>query len=426
MANLIISADKCTGCGLCVKSCGSGALSLVGDAPRDVSSRAAKNASGAAPNRPRSRKTAAVTGDCTLCGVCVDNCPFRAISIKRVSETTPTASSEGDPGNVLVFAEQNEGELLPAAIELTGAGRTIADAKGSRLIGILCGGPGISEKAQLLIGAGADDVYLCEDPRLSHRTEEEYTAAIHQVILQTRPEIALFSATAFGCSVAPWLAARLKTGLTADCTELVFDPETGLLNQTRPAFGGNLMATIICPAARPQMATVRPGVMRAPNLDLGRTGSVVRFTIPPRETVPRIALLESVKKETSGGLENARIIVSAGRGIGKQKNLELVQELADLLGASFGVSRPLIDAGWCAYEHQIGQTGRSVTPKLLIAFGISGAVQHLAGIGGAEKVLAVNSDPDAPIFPVADYGVVGDAVEVIKAMIEELRKAEEP
>lgn len=420
MPKLVISPEKCTGCGLCVKTCGSGALTLVGDTPRSLGDSPSSDARYDASDRARADRRAAVTGDCTLCGICVDSCPFQAISIETPPEATPTASSGEGPGNILVFAEQNEGELLPAALELTGAGRTIADAKGSHLIVLLCGGQGISEKARLLLAAGADEVYLCEDPRLSHLSDAEYTAVIHEVMLQTRPHISLFSATAFGRSVAPRLAARLRTGLTADCTELAVDPETGLLNQTRPAFGGNLMATIICPSARPQMATVRPGVMRAPNLDFERTGSVVHFTIPSRETVPRVTLLDSVKKEASGGLENAEVVVSAGRGIGKQKNLELARELADLLGASLGVSRPLIDAGWCAYEHQIGQTGRSVAPKLLIAFGISGAVQHVAGIGGAEKIIAVNSDPDAPIFSVADYGVVGDAVEIIKGMIEAL------
>lgn len=407
MADLLISAEKCTGCGICVKSCASGVLTLV-DGAHD---------------RARSRRRAVVAGDCTLCGVCVDNCPSHAISIKDSTVRTSAAFSEKDAGGIMVFAEQNGGKLLPAALELTGAGRTAADAKGSRLVAILCGPPGISEEAGLLIAAGADDVYLCEDLRLERRSDEEYTEVIYRVILQIRPQIALFSATSFGRSLAPRLAARLRTGLTADCTELAIDPNTGLLNQTRPAFGGNLMATIICPSARPQMATVRPGVLRAPKLDFGRAGTVVRFTIPPRESVPRVSLLECVKKERSGGLENARIIVSAGRGIGKQKNLELVQELANVLHASVGVSRPLVDAGWCAYEHQIGQTGLSVCPKLLITFGISGAVQHLAGITGAETIVAVNSDPNAPIFSVADYGIVGDAVEVLKAMIDEVARS---
>jgi len=249
--------------------------------------------------------------------------------------------------------------------------------------------------------------------------EEAYAAALCRLISREKPEIVLFGATMFGRSLAPAVAAGLRTGLTADCTVLSIDKETGLLHQTRPAFGGNLMATIICPKHRPQMATVRPGIMKALEPDEKRTGEILTAG-EKAEAVDGFKLLEILKAEKTESIRDAKVIFDCGRGIGSKKNLKLVKELCDRLGASYGCSRPLVDTGLCEYPHQIGQTGCTVAPDVLVCLGVSGAIQHLAGISQAKLVIAVNNDPDAPIFAAAHYKVVADCMDVVKDLLQGL------
>lgn len=404
MSKLKIDTEKCTGCGLCVKSCGFSALEIEND-------------------------KAKVNDNCTLCSVCVENCPFDAIRIDKQSVGGMDVSLYS---GVWVFAEQQQGEVLQVVYELLGKGEELAIKKGCPLTAVLLG-DGIKIQIPKLFEYGADRVIYCEDPQLAHNLDEDYTEIITNLIEEHKPEIFLFGATGYGRSLAPRVAARVGTGLTADCTMLDIDSETGLLRQTRPAFGGNLMATIICPKHRPQMATVRPGVMLAKD-----PGDMLDHAAFEKEELDILALpmlnpttrkkgvevLQEVLGKKVNNIADAEIIVSAGRGIGSQKNMILVKRLAELIGAHVGVSRPMVDVGWSEYKNQIGQTGSSVSPKLMITCGISGSVQHLAGIGNAHTIIAINSDPEAPIFSVADYKVVGDCVEILKKLIAAFEESE--
>lgn len=391
MAGLHIELEKCVGCGLCVKSCDLSALTLE-------------------------NQKAAVSDVCVLCGLCVGSCPLGAISIRRDEKAEVDLASYKD---VWIFAEQDEGELAPVAYELVGKGRRLADERSCELAVILAG-KNAAELAEKMIGAGADRVIVCDDTRTFGNSEEAYVEYVSAAIEKHLPEIVLFGATKLGRSLAPRVAARLRTGLTADCTELSIDMDSGLLLQTRPAFGGNLMATIICPKTRPQMATVRPGIMPRAAVDASRIGEVIYEVLPPY-IESKAQLLERIKTAKSASVADAETLIVAGRGIGNQKNLELVREAARLIGAEIACSRPLVDMGWCEYRHQVGQTGCTVAPKLLISLGVSGAVQHQAGIMRAEKIIAVNHDPEAPIFDIAHCSVVGDAVEILKELIVELK-----
>ncbi|MBE6929103.1 MAG: electron transfer flavoprotein subunit alpha [Ruminococcaceae bacterium] len=383
---LVINKDLCIGCGLCVDACSSSALRLEdGYAVLDESL-------------------------CTLCGICRESCPQEALRIERDEVSTCDVTAYHD---VWIFAER-EDAMLPVALELTGCARTLADARGCRVAALLPGGT--DAEADVLIAAGADMVLTGNDVLLTLKLEEPYAEWFSRLAKDRKPEIMLFGATAFGRSLAPRVAAALGTGLTADCNELTIDPESGLLHQTRPAFGGNLMATIITPTHRPQMATVRPGVMPVPAADPSRRGTVEQVGAELRQGL--VKLLSETQSSGGSDLQKAEIIVSAGRGIGQRKNLQLVRDLAEKLGGTMGVSRPLVEMGWARQDQQIGQTGCAVGPKLLITCGISGAIQHLAGIANAETIVAINTDPDAPIFSVADYKLVGDAVEILKTLIE--------
>ncbi len=432
---LHIDAAKCVGCGKCLRACASGGIELVGEKPH---------------------RAARPTDSCILCGMCVETCPFGAIEIVRpktaergggagaeaggaegVAGSTPSLA---DYCNVWVFAQMDGAEPAPVVFELLGKGRELADAKGCRLVALLglgaggadggCGVPaaapdvaGVSATdlapdaiASRLVACGADEVLLCRDERLARHDAEAFAAWICGLVEERRPDALLFGATDFGRELAPGVAARVRTGLTADCTVLAIDPATGLLQQTRPAFGGNLMATIVCPDHRPQMATVRPGVLPAPAPDPARRGTVTQAPLPDLGD-PRVRVVETFATSARDTVTDAETLVVVGRGIGSQKNLPLMQRLADLLGGKLACTRPLVEAGWCEYWHQVGQTGCSVAPKLLLSVGVSGAIQHLAGIGGAQTVIAVNTDPDAPIFGVSDYNVVDDGVEVVRELV---------
>lgn len=387
-----IDPDKCTGCGNCLPACPFGVIELVDDIAR-------------------------INEGCNLCAACLDVCPYDAITID--DSQAGVLASDGHSG-VWVFAEQRDGLLKSISYELLTRGRELADTLETELSAI-CLGHNVSD-VQKLISYGADKVYLVDDPALANQPEDLYTGELVSLIRQHKPEIVLIGATSLGRSFIPRVAAILKTGLTADCTGLDIDTEKRLLLQTRPAFGGNIMATIICQSQRPQMATVRPRVFAKTQLN-GRKGDIIKVDFDKASVTSRTKLLNFIEDLTERvKIEDADIIVSGGRGIGKPENFQLIEELAKALGAALGSSRPPVDDGWIPYSHQVGQTGKTVRPKLYIACGISGSVQHMAGMQTSECIVAINNDPEAPIFDIANYGIVGDLFTVLPMLIEKLKE----
>ena len=308
------------------------------------------------------------------------------------------------------------------ATELLGIGRTLADDRKAQLSAVLLGYQ-TAESAEKLIGHGADKVYRVDDPALELFTDDIYEKIVSDLILAHKPEVVLAGATAIGRSFIPGVATIVDAGLTADCTRLEIRQEDGILLQTRPAFGGNIMATIICPDTRPQMATVRPKVMKELDFDARRRGEIIDITPAPEQLISRIEVLESISEQQSKvNIQESDILVSGGRGLENEKGFELLIKLAESLGAKVSASRAVVDAGWIPYPHQVGQTGKTVAPKLYIACGISGAIQHVAGMQSSETIVAINRDAEAPIFNVADFGVVGDLYEVIPKLIDKIEE----
>ncbi len=354
---------------------------------------------------------------CTLCGICKDVCAYEAITIETPQ---PVAKAGASAKGVWVFAEQRRGEIKNVAYELLSRGRELADTLKTELSAVCLGYNIIDVKK--LISHGADKVYLVDSPDLADNQEDYLTHGLLNLIKQYKPEIVLAGATALGRSFFPRVAAILNTGLTADCTGLDIDTEKRLLLQTRPTFGGNIMATILCPNKRPQMSTVRPRVFKKNNPDTARKGQIIKVDFKKEKVTAKTKLLNFVEDLTEKiKLEDADIIVSGGRGLGKAENFKLLQELADCLGAALGSSRAAVDEGWIPYSHQVGQTGKTVCPKLYVACGISGAIQHLAGMQTSDCIVAINDNPDAPIFQVAHYGIVGDLFQVVPLMIKKLK-----
>ena len=322
--------------------------------------------------------------------------------------------------NVWIFAEQREGKIAPVVIELLGEGRKLAKEVDAELCAILLG-KDVDGLVKELITFGADKVYVADDALLEKYTTDAYTKVIKDAIDEIKPEIMLFGATHIGRDLAPRIASRVGTGLTADCTKLEIDPEDKKIKQTRPAFGGNIMATIICPNHRPQMSTVRPGVMDKAEKDETRTGEVIALDYKITQDDIRTTVLETVKtKKDLVSLTDANVIVSGGLGLGGPEGFEMLKKLADKLGGVVGSSRAAVDAGWIDHSHQVGQTGTTVKPNLYIACGISGAIQHLAGMQSSDFIIAINKNPAAPILEIADYGVVGDLHEIVPMLIEKL------
>ncbi len=324
--------------------------------------------------------------------------------------------------NLWVFLETAEGKAKSVGLELLNPGRRIADQLGCKLVAVVFGGNN-QEAERAAAEYGADEIISVEGPSYEVYFTDAYAYGMHVLVEKYKPEIIFVGATNIGRDFAPRVSCRLKTGLTADCTSLDIDAETGNMAWTRPAFGGNLMATILCPDTRPQIGTVRPGVFKKAAPAAGRTVPVIKesISLPPEEI--QVELVESVK-EIAGELvklEDAEIIVSGGRGVGGPEGFAPVRELAEALGAAVGASRAAVDAGWIPHAHQVGQTGKTVGPKVYIACGISGAIQHLAGMSGSDCIVAVNKDPEAPIFKVADYAIVGDLFKVLPAMTKEIR-----
>jgi len=396
-----IIVTKCTGCGLCVKACPFGAIKIVDK-----------------KGLPACRQAIIDFHKCNLCGACVDACRLKAIIIekKEVKKNVPEARG------VWVFAEQKKGKLQTVGFELLGKAQELAKKLSTEVSAVLLG-HNMEQQAKELISRGADTVYLVDKEELTNYQSEPYTEVLVKLIRKYKPEIFLCGATTIGRSLISRVAVKINAGLTADCTGLDIDPGKKILLQTRPAFGGNIMATIITPNHRPQMSTVRHKVMKELEPDKSRKGKVIKEDVESSLLVSRTKLLDIVEEiESTVNLSEADIIVSGGRGLRDPKNFSLVQDLAKTLGAAVGSSRAAVDAGWMPYSHQVGQTGRTVCPKIYFAIGISGQIQHLVGMQSSEIIVAINNDPSAPIFEVATYGIVGDLFEIIPALTKKFKE----
>jgi len=393
---LMIDIDACIGCGVCEEICAFDAIHVVDG-------------------------IAEVNENCTLCGGCVDYCEARALKIEGEEREEKDDLSAWT--GIWVYAEYRHGRIAPVTYELLGAGRKLADQKKVPLSAVLLTDKAGDMPAQL-ISYGADQVYVVEDQALAQFTDEAYGNALEDLARKYQPEVILAGATAIGRSFIPRVATSLKTGLTADCTQLDIQQEDGALLQTRPAFGGNIMATIACLNTRPQMATVRPLVMKANAPDPSRKGEIINCTISPDRLASRVKVRNFVALEGDQiNLNEADIVVSGGRGLGSEKGFQLIAELAHQLGGAVAASRAAVDSGWMPYPHQVGQTGKTVSPKVYIACGISGAIQHLVGMQSADTIVAINRDPNAPIFDVATYGVVGDVFEILPKLIDKIKQS---
>ncbi len=390
-----ILVDKCNGCGICVRACPLEAIKVV------------------------DKKAVIDLDKCTLCRACLESCKFGAIQIKEQEKKEQDFSSYKE---VWVFAETSGEHVAPVVFELLNKARQLASDLDTHVAAVLLGS-GLDKKAQELIQRGADKVYLVESEGLNHYIAENYTIAITKLIKKYKPEIFLAGATTTGRSLVSRIAVDCYAGLTADCTGLEIEPERKILIQTRPAFGGNIMAQIISPNFRPQMATVRHKVMPEAEADLSRKGEIIRESFDSDKLDKRVKFLDFIKEEVATvNLAEADIIVSGGRGLGSPDNFKIIEGLAEALGAAVGSSRACVDAGWIPYSHQVGQTGRTVCPKIYIACGISGQIQHLVGMQSSGTIIAINKDPDAPIFKVADFGIVGNLFTVIPLLTKKLKE----
>ena len=390
----IIDKKLCTACGECADVCPVEAISIR-------------------------EEWAEVSDDCTLCGMCVDTCQYDAISLPEVG-TGPKEDKEDYKG-IWVFAEWRHGEIHKVSYELLTTGRKLASKKGIPLGAVLLG-YNLEGMEKSLFEYGADVVYMVDHPSLEHFTDEIYGNVLTELIKRYKPEILLAGGTSTGRSFIPRVAALLRTGLTADCTELDINEE-GLLVQTRPAFGGNIMASILCPHGRPQIATVRPKVMKAEPLEHPTNGLIERVDLPEEIFRTKIEVLAEHKVEgPSANLVEADVVVSGGRGLMKKDNFGMLYELAELLNGAVGASRGAVEAGFADSSQQVGQTGRTVAPVLYMAVGISGAIQHVVGMQGSQVIVAINKDKEAPIFDVCHLGIVADLFEFVPAFIKKIKQ----
>ena len=386
-----IDANLCNGCKRCVKAC-----PYEGVEMRDGK--------------------AHILERCTSCGACIENCKPKAILTDAKPREIPDFSNRQ---GVWVFAEQRGGELHSVSLELLGKAGELAEHLNQEVSAVLLGHE-VEHLAATLILHGADHVYLVEDSRLAQYRTIVYTHAMEHLIRKFKPNILLMGATHIGRDLAPRVSRRVAVGLTADCTELSIDPDKKILLQTRPAFGGNIMATIASRYSRPQMATVRPGVMELKEQP-GKNGDIIRETISIDEADIKAKVLEIIREaKKTGDLSKAKIIVAGGRGVGDASGFKVLENLAEALGGEVAGTRVAVEEGWIPADRQVGQTGQSVRPELYIACGISGAIQHRAGIVNSRFIVAINRDERAPIFQVADWGIVGDLHELVPEMIRQL------
>ncbi len=402
-----ILPDKCIACQICIGECPVGAIDLSPE--------------GVASIDPET---------CIGCGKCADLCPVGAVEFERKKRRKITKKERGAAAakgleyqGVGVYIEVENGVAADVSWELMGKARELAEKRETRVMGFLLGRE-VEEIAREAVRYGCDQVHVMDHPDLAAYRSRPYGKALADLCIKTCPEILLVGATHLGRDLAGVAATRLGTGLTADCTGLDIEEETGLLLMTRPTFGGNIMATIFCEHRRPQMSTVRPKVMRMPRRDDGREGAITHHDWTPLEDP--LAEILSFQKEADVGegadIGEAPALVVAGKGACEASALPLLQELADLLGGTIACSRPVVEAGLMPYERQVGQTGKTVAPKLYVAVGVSGAIQHFVAIQGAEKIVVINSDPNAPIFEAADVGIVGDYTEVVPILIQQLKE----
>ncbi len=396
--SLIIHKDKCTGCGICVNSCPFNSITVV------------------------ERLAIVEETSCTLCGACAKEgvCPFEAIEMRKEDKSVDKAALNSYSG-VWVFAEQKKGEIQGVTYELLSKARELADVRNQEVAAVLLG-KDVEAKSSELISRGANKVIVVEDDCLEKFEDCTYANVITRLCKKHKPEIVLCGATTIGRALIPRVAVQLKTGLTADCTGLEIDKESGMLRQTRPAFGGNIMATILCPNHRPQMATVRHKVMPEAEPDASRTGEVVKEEFDPADKSDLSKVVEVVEiLEDTVNITEASIIVSGGRAMKGPENFELLHDLAKALGGAVGASRAAVDEGWIPYSHQVGQTGKTVNPRVYIACGISGQIQHLVGMQSAEIIIAINKDPEAPMMKLATFALCGDLFEIIPEMIKQIK-----
>jgi len=388
-----VEVDLCSGCKRCVRACPYGAVEMK-------------------------EGKAQVQDRCTSCGACLQVCKEKALQTDAKPREIPDFS---DRKGVWVFAEQREGLLNKVSLELLGKAQELGAALSQNVSAVLLG-DGVAGLTETLIEYGAETVYLAEHKALKNFRTNAYTQALEELVKQHKPNILLMGATHLGRDLAPRVSRRVGVGLTADCTELSIDPEEKILLQTRPAFGGNVMATIANRYSRPQMATVRPGVMEAVKKP-GAKGKVVKHETSLTEKEIGTRVLELVReKKKRANLSEAKVIVAGGRGVGDAAGFEILKDLAAVLGGELAGTRVAVEEGWIPAELQVGQTGQSVRPELYVACGISGAIQHRAGMMNSRYIIAVNKDPRAPIFQVADWGIVGDLHEVVPEMIQQFKK----
>lgn len=394
---IAVNIERCTGCGQCIDSCPFTAIVMQ-------------------------EGKAFINEYCQFCRACMSICPEGAI-IEIMEEGDIQKADISDYKGVWVFAEQRDGMVASVAYELLGAGRRLADKLKAELSAVLFGST--EDQAKELIRWGADKVYHCKDSIFEKFNDEPYSQLLTNLVKTHKPEIVLAGATPIGRSFIPRVAARVRTGLTADCTALEIDGDSGNLLQIRPAFGGNIMATILCPNHRPQMATVRPRVMKRGEYNADRNGEII--PVSADNITSRTKVLETIKEvsECMVNLQEADVIVAGGRGLGKPDGFKMLEELAEVLNGAVGASRAAVDEGWIPYSHQVGQTGKTVCPKIYIACGISGAVQHLVGMQSSDIIIAINRNPEAPIFNVATYGIVGDVYEVVPLLIKKFKEAKQ-
>ncbi|MDD4005355.1 MAG: FAD-binding protein [Elusimicrobiaceae bacterium] len=393
---MITVSAKCIGCAKCVKACPFGAIEMHG-------------------------RKAVMNDKCTLCGACVETCPVKAISIGRSEMSRDTAGYSG----VWVFAELSDvpggGKTVrPVTLELLSAGKRLAGELGEELCAVLIGHDVAGHAAELAAN-GAQKVYLCDHKHAQHYTTDVYARVTVDFIRRHKPAIVLYPSTYIGRDIAPRISSELYVGLTADCTGLSI--KEGNLLQTRPAFGGNIMADILSPGTRPQMATVRPNVMKRNEPEPGRQAEIIKSETVIDEQLLRVKVVERHvdHKQSGGKIDEAEVIVSGGRGMKNERGFKLLARLADELGGTVGASRAAVDMGLHRKTHQVGQSGTTVSPKLYVACGISGAVQHVVGMSGSDVIIAVNKDPNAPIFNICKYGLVGDAHQIVEKLTEALK-----